>query len=248
MNRKETTHFGFQEIPIEEKAHKVAEVFHSVASRYDLMNDLMSFGMHRLWKRFLIELGGIRPGMKILDVASGTGDLARSFSDLIGNNGHIILADINSSMLTQGRERLINLGKVENPSYVQANAECLPFPANYFDRVTIAFGLRNVTRKEVALRSMYQVLKPGGQLLILEFSKPASWLTPLYDVYSFQLLPRLGKLVTGDADSYRYLVESIRRHPDQESLQRLIQSTGFDHCDFYNLSHGIVALHKGYKY
>lgn len=248
MEQRETTHFGFQEIPIEEKAYKVAEVFHSVARHYDLMNDLMSFGIHRLWKRFTIELSGVRPGMDILDVASGTGDLAGLFAEHIGSSGHVVLADINSSMLAQGRERLTNLGKVGNLSYVQANAECLPFSANYFDRITIAFGLRNVTRKEVALRSMYQTLKPGGQLLVLEFSKPAPWLAPLYDTCSFRLLPRLGKLVTGDADSYRYLVESIRRHPDQETLQALMQSAGFDHCDFYNLSHGIVALHKGYKY
>jgi demethylmenaquinone methyltransferase/2-methoxy-6-polyprenyl-1,4-benzoquinol methylase len=248
MEQRRTTHFGFQEVPIEEKAYKVAEVFHSVAKRYDLMNDLMSFGIHRLWKRFVIELSSARPGMKILDVASGTGDLARLFTERVGSNGHVVLADINSSMLARGRERLTNSGKVGNLSYVQANAECLPFPANYFDRITIAFGLRNVTRKEVALRSMYQTLKPGGQLLVLEFSKPAPWLSPIYDACSFWSLPRLGKLVTGDADSYRYLVESIRQHPDQEALQALMQSAGFDHCDFHNLSHGIVALHKGYKY
>jgi demethylmenaquinone methyltransferase/2-methoxy-6-polyprenyl-1,4-benzoquinol methylase len=248
MEQIKTTHFGFQEIPIEEKTYKVAEVFHSVASRYDLMNDLMSFGIHRLWKRFVIELSGARPGMRILDVAGGTGDLAGALAERVGSKGHVVLADINSSMLARGRERLTNLGRVGNLSYIQANAECLPFLANYFDRITIAFGLRNVTRKEIALRSMYQILKPGGQLLVLEFSKPAPWLAPAYDACSFWALPRLGKLVTGDADSYRYLAESIRRHPDQEALQEMIQSAGFDRCDFYNLSHGIVALHRGYKY
>jgi demethylmenaquinone methyltransferase/2-methoxy-6-polyprenyl-1,4-benzoquinol methylase len=248
MEQRKTTHFGFQEIPIEEKTYKVAEVFHSVASRYDLMNDLMSFGIHRLWKRFVIELSGARPGMRILDVAGGTGDLAGALAERVGSKGHVVLADINSSMLARGRERLTNLGRVGNLSYIQANAECLPFLANYFDRITIAFGLRNVTRKEIALRSMYQILKPGGQLLVLEFSKPAPWLAPAYDACSFWALPRLGKLVTGDADSYRYLAESIRRHPDQEALQEMIQSAGFDRCDFYNLSHGIVALHRGYKY
>lgn len=248
MEQRKTTHFGFQEVPVEEKAYKVAEVFHSVASRYDLMNDLMSFGIHRLWKRFVIELSGARPGMRILDVAGGTGDLAGALAERVGSKGHVILADINSSMLARGRERLTNLGRVGNLSYIQANAECLPFLANYFDRITIAFGLRNVTRKETALHSMYQILKPGGQLLVLEFSKPASWLAPAYDACSFWALPRLGKLVTGDADSYRYLAESIRRHPDQEALRAMIQSAGFDRCDFYNLSHGIVALHRGYKY
>ncbi|ADE15454.1 ubiquinone/menaquinone biosynthesis methyltransferase [Nitrosococcus halophilus Nc 4] len=248
MEQKKTTHFGFQEVPLEEKAHKVAEVFHSVASRYDLMNDLMSLGIHRLWKRFVIELSGIRPGMRVLDLAGGTGDLVKVFADRVGNKGQVVLADINSSMLEKGRERLTNLGKVGNISYVQANAESLPFPANYFDRITIAFGLRNVTQKETALHSMYQILKPGGQLLVLEFSKPAPWLAPAYDAYSFWALPRIGKWVTGDADSYRYLVESIRRHPDQETLCAMMQSAGFDHCDFHNLSQGIVALHRGYKY
>lgn len=248
MEQRETTHFGFQEVPTEEKAHRVAEVFHSVANRYDLMNDLMSLGIHRLWKRFVIELSGVRPGMRILDIAGGTGDLASIFAKRVGSKGHVVLADINSSMLAQGRERLTNLGRVGNLSYVQANAEHLPFPANYFDRITIAFGLRNVTQKETALRAMYRTLKPGGQLLVLEFSKPAPWLAPAYDACSFWALPRLGKLVTGDAESYRYLAESIRRHPDQETLQTMMQSAGFDHCDFHNLSHGIVALHRGYKY
>ena len=248
MEPYKTTHFGFQEVPVEEKASKVAEVFHSVAGRYDLMNDLMSLGIHRLWKRFTIEASGIRPGMRILDLAGGTGDLAAAFSDRVGARGQVVLADINSSMLELGRRRLTNEGKVGNLSYVQVNAECLPFPSNFFDRITIAFGLRNVTRKEIALRSMYQTLKPGGQLLVLEFSKPASWLTPAYDAYSFWVLPRLGKLITGDGDSYRYLVESIRQHPDQQALSLLMQSAGFDRCDFHNLSHGIVALHRGYKY
>ncbi|ABA58801.1 bifunctional demethylmenaquinone methyltransferase/2-methoxy-6-polyprenyl-1,4-benzoquinol methylase UbiE [Nitrosococcus oceani] len=248
MAQGKTTHFGFQEVPIEEKSHKVAEVFHSVASHYDLMNDLMSLGIHRLWKRFVIELSGVRSGMRVLDLAGGTGDLAKTFSERVGNKGQVVLADINSSMLEKGRERLVNLGKVGNLNYVQANAEHLPFPADYFDRITIAFGLRNITQKEAALHSMYQALKPGGQLLVLEFSKPASWLTSAYDIYSFWILPRLGKLVAGDADSYRYLAESIRRHPDQETLSAMMRSAGFDYCDFYNLNHGIVALHRGYKY
>lgn len=248
MDQQKTTHFGFQEIPLEEKARKVAEVFHSVANRYDLMNDLMSLGIHRLWKRFTIELSSIRPGMRILDLAGGTGDLASVFAELAGPRGQVILSDINSSMLEQGRERLTNEGKVGNLGYVQANAESLPFAANYFDRITIAFGLRNVTCKEAALRSMYQTLKPGGQLLVLEFSKPAAWLAPAYNTYSFWALPRLGQLVTGDGDSYRYLVESIRQHPDQEALCTMMQSAGFERCDFYNLSQGIVALHRGYKY
>ncbi|CAH9017207.1 bifunctional demethylmenaquinone methyltransferase/2-methoxy-6-polyprenyl-1,4-benzoquinol methylase UbiE [Candidatus Nitrosacidococcus sp. I8] len=248
MEQKQTTHFGFQEVAIEEKAQRVAEVFHSVANRYDVMNDLMSLGVHRVWKRFAIELSNIRPGMQILDVASGTGDIAKLFSDRLGKSGHIFLTDINSSMLANGRKRLINLGKIGNLSYTQANAESLPFPNNYFDRITIAFGLRNVTNKLAALQSMYRVLKPGGQLLILEFSKPTPWVTPIYDKYSFWILPQLGKFITGDADSYRYLVESIRKHPDQNTLKELMYSVGFDHCTFYNLSQGIVALHKGYKY
>lgn len=248
MEQQKTTHFGFQEVPLEEKAHKVAEVFHTVANRYDLMNDLMSFGIHRLWKRFAIHLSHIRPGMRILDLAGGTGDLAGVFAELVGTKGQVILADINSSMLKRGRERLINEGKIGNLSYVQTNAEFLPFPENYFDRITIAFGLRNITRKEIALRSMYRTLKPGGQLLVLEFSKPATWLSPVYEGYSFWVLPRLGQLVTGNADSYRYLVESIRQHPDQESLGAIMESAGFDRCDFHNLSQGIVALHRGYKY
>lgn len=248
MEQEKTTHFGFQEIPIEEKTPKVAEVFHSVADRYDLMNDLMSFGIHRFWKRFVVELSAVRPGMRVLDLAGGTGDLAKIFADQVGSKGQVVLGDINSSMLEKGRERLANLGKVGNLGYVQANAECLPFPNHCFDRITIAFGLRNVTQKEKALHSMYQALKPGGQLLVLEFSKPAPWLTPAYDAYSFWILPRLGKLVTGDADSYRYLVESIRQHPDQGTLRAMMQSAGFDRCDFHNLSQGIVALHRGYKY
>jgi demethylmenaquinone methyltransferase / 2-methoxy-6-polyprenyl-1,4-benzoquinol methylase len=248
MEQQKTTHFGFQEIPVEEKASKVAEVFHSVANRYDLMNDLMSLGIHRLWKRFAVEASGIRSGMRVLDLAGGTGDLATAFAERVGDKGQVVLVDINSSMLKLGRKRLTNEGKVGNLSYVQADAECLPFPSNYFDRITIAFGLRNVTHKETALRSMYQTLKPGGQLLILEFSKPTSWLTPAYDAYSFWILPQLGKLVTGNGDSYRYLVESIRQHPDQETLSLMMQAAGFDRCEFHNLSHGIVALHRGYKY
>ncbi len=248
MADKDTTHFGYQDVPVEEKANKVAEVFHSVANKYDFMNDLMSLGIHRVWKRFTIELSGVRTGNKVLDVAGGTGDLTRHFSRLVGEQGQVILSDINSSMLSVGRDRLLDQGISNNIDFVQANAECLPFADNSFDCITIAFGLRNVTDKDAALRSLTRVLKPGGRLLVLEFSKPNNPLfSKIYDAYSFTLLPAIGQLVTGDKDSYRYLAESIRMHPDQETLKGMMEQTGLERCEFYNLTGGVVAIHKGIK-
>ncbi|MDZ7661525.1 bifunctional demethylmenaquinone methyltransferase/2-methoxy-6-polyprenyl-1,4-benzoquinol methylase UbiE [Thiohalophilus sp.] len=245
---KKTTYFGYEEVPYEEKVRKVAGVFHSVAGKYDLMNDLMSMGVHRLWKRYTLDMSGVRRGDHVLDLAGGTGDLARKFSRMVGPQGSVTLADINDSMLKMGRERLVNDGIVGNVEYVQANAECLPFPDNHFDAITIAFGLRNVTDKEAALRSMLRVLKPGKPLLVLEFSRPViKPLNPIYDAYSFKVLPMLGKLFADDPDSYRYLAESIRKHPDQETLKAMMQEAGFEQCAYYNLSGGIVALHRGYK-
>ena len=243
-----TTHFGYQSVPESQKADKVAEVFHSVASRYDLMNDVLSGGMHRLWKRQTIELSGVRRGNQVLDIAGGTGDLTRKFSSLVGPEGQVVLADINDSMLKVGRDRLLDKGVAGNVRFVQADAECLPFPDNHFDVVTIAFGLRNVTRKEKALESMLRVLKPGGRLLILEFSKPGNpLLSKLYDTYSFNFMPLAGKLITQDADSYRYLAESIRMHPDQETLKAMMETAGFAGVSFHNMTGGIVALHRGIK-
>ncbi|MDD7804606.1 MAG: bifunctional demethylmenaquinone methyltransferase/2-methoxy-6-polyprenyl-1,4-benzoquinol methylase UbiE [Endozoicomonas sp. (ex Botrylloides leachii)] len=249
MDKKNgTTHFGYQQVPRDEKEKLVAGVFHSVASRYDIMNDLMSMGIHRVWKRFTIECSAVRPGQKILDIAGGTGDLAKQFSYLVGDKGQVILADINESMLKVGRDRLLDEGLSSNIEFVQANAECLPFTDNTFDCVTISFGLRNVTDKAAALQSMCRVLKPGGRLLILEFSKTNNpLLTKAYDAYSFGLLPLIGKMVTGDADSYRYLAESIRMHPDQETLEGLMQDAGFVNTSYHNMTGGIVALHKGIK-
>lgn len=248
MSEKKTTHFGYQEVPIEEKARKVAGVFHSVADKYDVMNDLMSMGIHRLWKRFTIEQAAVKKGQRVLDLAGGTGDLALRFSRLVGPDGQVVLSDINASMLARGRERLTDEGVAGNIAYVQANAEALPFPDAHFDLITIAFGLRNVTDKDAALRSMYRVLKPGGRLLVLEFSRPvAPGLSPVYDLYSFRLLPLMGKLVANDAESYRYLAESIRMHPDQETLKAMMQAAGFERCEYFNLTGGIVALHSGYK-
>jgi len=245
---KKYTDFGFQQVPIAEKAQKIAEVFRSVSDKYDVMNDVMSLGVHRLWKRFTIELASVRPGQRVLDLAGGTGDLAIKFSKQVGANGLVVLADINESMLAKGRDRLINAGVVGNLQYVQANAEALPFPDNSFDLITIAFGLRNVTFKEKALSAMQRVLAPGGKLLILEFSKPTlPALTPLYDIYSFKVLPLLGRLIANDADSYRYLAESIRKHPDQNTLKEMMIAAGFENCDYHNLSGGIVSVHRGYK-
>jgi demethylmenaquinone methyltransferase/2-methoxy-6-polyprenyl-1,4-benzoquinol methylase len=248
MNDENTTHFGYKTVDAKEKVKLVAGVFHSVAAKYDLMNDLMSGGVHRLWKRFTIELSGVRPGNKVLDIAGGTGDLTAKFSRIVGREGKVVLADINDSMLKVGRDKLIDKCIVGNVEYVQANAECLPFPDNYFDCVSIAFGLRNVTDKDAALRSMLRVLKPGGRLLVLEFSKPQSAaLGKLYDTYSFTALPMLGKLFANDADSYRYLAESIRMHPDQETLKQMMQNAGFARSEYFNMTGGIVALHRGLK-
>lgn len=244
----QTTHFGYREVPVSDKAHLVGEVFHSVAGKYDLMNDLMSFGSHRLWKRFAIGQMQLRRGQTVLDVAGGTGDMTRLIAKQVGQEGHIVLSDINSSMLEAGRGRLADVGIAGNVEVVQADAECLPFPDNHFDRVIISFGLRNVTDKDRALRSMYRVLKPGGMLLVLEFSKPRlPGLSRLYDSYSFNILPVMGKLVANDEASYRYLAESIRKHPDQETLKQMMQQAGFDRVHYFNLSGGIVAVHKGHK-
>ena len=248
-NVNETTHFGYKEVNVDDKASKVAEVFHSVAAKYDIMNDLMSFGVHRLWKRFAIDCSGIRPGQTGLDLAGGTGDLTAKFSRIVGNTGQVVLADINDSMLKVGRDKLRDLGVVSNVSYVQANAQALPFAENTFDLITIAFGLRNVTDKDEALRSMYRVLKPGGRLLVLEFSKPSNeLLSKAYDMYSFNLLPKMGKIIANDSESYQYLAESIRMHPDQETLKGMMDSAGFEQTQYYNLTGGIVALHRGYKF
>ena len=245
----ETTHFGFETVAKEEKVAKVAEVFHSVAAKYDIMNDLMSGGVHRLWKRFTIDCSGVRPGQRILDLGGGTGDLTAKFSRIVGEKGHVILADINNSMLNVGRDKLRDSGIVGNVHYVQANAEELPFPDDYFDCITISFCLRNVTDKDKALRSMYRVLKPGGRLLVLEFSKPIlEPLSKVYDAYSFHLLPKMGELIANDADSYRYLAESIRMHPDQDTLEGMMNTAGFEKTNYYNLTGGIVALHRGYKF
>ncbi len=247
--QEETTHFGFTTVAKEEKVAKVAEVFHSVATKYDIMNDLMSGGVHRIWKRFTIDCSGARPGQNILDLGGGTGDLTAKFSRIVGEKGHVILADINNSMLNVGRDKLRDSGIVGNVHYVQANAEELPFPDNYFDCITISFCLRNVTDKNKALRSMFRVLKPGGRLLVLEFSKPVlEPLSKIYDAYSFHLLPKIGELVANDSESYRYLAESIRMHPDQKTLQGMMDDAGFEQTSFYNLTGGIVALHRGFKF
>ncbi|MGL5105722.1 MAG: bifunctional demethylmenaquinone methyltransferase/2-methoxy-6-polyprenyl-1,4-benzoquinol methylase UbiE [Plesiomonas shigelloides] len=246
---QETTHFGFRTVAKDEKAGMVAEVFHSVAGKYDLMNDLMSFGIHRLWKRFTIDCSGVRRGQRVLDLAGGTGDLTAKFSRLVGDSGEVVLADINDSMLKVGRAKLRDLGVVGNVSYVQANAEALPFPDNYFDCITIGFGLRNVTEKEKALKSMLRVLKPGGRLLVLEFSKPTiELLGKVYDTYSFRILPKIGEVVANDSESYRYLAESIRMHPAQDVLKGMMEEVGFEQVSYYNLTGGIVALHRGYKF
>jgi demethylmenaquinone methyltransferase/2-methoxy-6-polyprenyl-1,4-benzoquinol methylase len=243
----ETTHFGYKTVPVDDKATLVKGVFDSVASRYDIMNDLMSGGLHRLWKRRAIEQAGIRKGQVVLDLAGGTGDLAKEFAGRVGPQGHVVLADINAQMLRQGRSRLVNAGVAGNLSIAQLDAQNLPFADGSFDRIAIAFGLRNVTDKDAALRSMFRVLKPGGKLLILEFSRPHEAIKPAYDLYSFKVLPVLGQLVANDADSYQYLAESIRMHPDQETLLAMLQQAGFERCRYQNLAGGIVALHSAYR-
>ncbi|MDJ0709648.1 MAG: bifunctional demethylmenaquinone methyltransferase/2-methoxy-6-polyprenyl-1,4-benzoquinol methylase UbiE [Woeseiaceae bacterium] len=242
-----TTHFGYQTVETDEKAGLVRGVFDSVASRYDIMNDLMSAGLHRLWKRYTIDQAAVRPGNVVLDLAGGTGDLARAFAKQVGPDGHVVLADINAAMLQQGRSRLIDAGVAGNVTLAQVDAQDLPFEDGTFDCISMAFGLRNVTDKEAALRSMLRTLKSGGKAMILEFSRPAKAVKPAYDLYSFKVLPTLGRLVADDADSYQYLAESIRMHPDQETLKSMMEEAGFERCRFHNLAAGIVALHIGYR-
>ena len=247
-DRQDTTHFGFTTVNRDDKVHLVRGVFDSVASRYDIMNDLMSVGIHRLWKRFTIELSAVRPGQTVLDIAGGTGDLSARFSTLVGAEGRVILADINASMLAVGRDKLLDAGAFGNLHMVQCDAQTLPFPDNSIDCITIAFGLRNVTDKDLALQSMERILKPGGRLLVLEFSKPTSaLLQKVYDTYSFRILPMMGRLVANDEDSYRYLAESIRQHPDQETLLGMMEEAGFVDCQYHNMTGGIVAVHRGIK-
>ena len=245
---EKTTHFGFRDVPVGEKKKLVGEVFSSVAGKYDLMNDLMSLGVHRVWKRYFVGTSGVRRGDRVLDLAGGTGDIAALLHDRVGEAGEVVIGDINAAMLGVGRDRMTDRGLVRGLRYVQLNAEALPFPDASFDLVTIAFGLRNVTDKEAALREMHRVLKVGGQARVLEFSQvTAEWFKPIYDFHSFNILPRLGKLFAGDAGSYQYLAESIRRHPDQETLQQMMATAGFDRCSHRNLSGGIVAIHSGYR-
>ena len=245
---KKTTHFGFKEVPIEEKTYRVQEVFNNVAIRYDVMNDLMSAGLHRMWKRVAIETIAIRPGMQILDLASGTGDLARGMSRRAGSEGHVVMADINERMLHVGRNKCIDNGELKGISWCQCDAETLPYPNEAFDRVVIGFGLRNVTDKATALREMHRILKPGGKALVLEFSKPVSApLSQLYDIYSFSVLPALGHFVAQDKESYQYLAESIRKHPDQGALAEMMREADFESVTYTNLTGGIVAIHTGVK-
>jgi demethylmenaquinone methyltransferase/2-methoxy-6-polyprenyl-1,4-benzoquinol methylase len=243
MNK--TTHFGFETIDETEKAKRVAGVFTSVAGKYDVMNDLMSAGLHRLWKRYAISVSGVRTGQRVLDVAGGSADLSRLFLKQVGETGQVVLTDINNAMLRVGRDRLLDDG-VATPT-TQCDAEHLPFPDNYFDCVSIAFGLRNVTHKDAALREMQRVLKPGGRVIVLEFSKVAKPLEKAYDLYSFKLLPKLGRLIAGDADSYRYLAESIRMHPGQDELKLMMEEAGLERVEYFNLTGGVVAVHRGYK-
>ena len=242
-----TTHFGYQTVATEEKADLVRGVFDSVASRYDIMNDLMSAGLHRLWKRYTIDQAAVRSGDVVLDLAGGTGDLARAFAKKVGPEGRVVLADINAAMLRQGRSRLVDAGVAGNVSIAQVDAQNLPFADDTFNCITIAFGLRNVTDKDAALRSMLRTLQPGGKAMILEFSTPNPTIKPAYDLYSFKVLPTLGKLVAKDPESYQYLAESIRMHPDQETLKTMMEDAGFERCRYHNLAAGIVALHIGYR-
>jgi len=245
MTTEHNTHFGFKTVAENEKAKKVADVFHSVASKYDLMNDVMSAGMHRGWKRFAVSVSGVDKGDRVLDIAGGSGDLSKLFAQKVGPEGQVILTDINASMLGVGRDRMLDAGL--NVPALQCDAEKLPFPDNYFDCVIVAFGLRNMTHKDRALAEMQRVLKTGGRLLVLEFSKVWQPLSKAYDAYSFKLLPLMGKLLAKDAESYQYLAESIRMHPDQETLKQMMVDAGLSKVDYYNLSAGVVALHKGYK-
>ncbi|MES9888245.1 MAG: bifunctional demethylmenaquinone methyltransferase/2-methoxy-6-polyprenyl-1,4-benzoquinol methylase UbiE [Candidatus Sedimenticola sp. 20ELBAFRAG] len=248
MTDENNTHFGFENVRTDEKQGRVRQVFDSVASRYDLMNDLMSMGIHRLWKRFAVELAGIKRGHKVLDLASGTGDLAARFAGLVGPDGLVVMTDINAAMLNEGRKRMADEGLVGNIEYTQVNAETIPFPDNFFDCITIAFGLRNVTDKQKALNEMQRVLKPGGRVLVLEFSHPnGEPLKKVYDLYSFKLLPLMGRLVANDEASYQYLAESIRMHPDQETLKAMMEQAGLERCDYHNMTGGIVAAHRGFK-
>ncbi len=249
MSEKNTIDFGFSEVPLEDKVKHVKNVFDSVASNYDIMNDVMSLGIHRIWKKRTIELSGIRSGHTVLDLAGGTGDLAKAFAKRVGKTGKVILADINESMVRVGRDRLIDAGIINNVEYSICNAEALNFADNSFNLVTIAFGLRNVTNKDQALKEIYRVLKPSGQLMILEFSKVSlPLLAKAYDYYSFNILPKMGKIIANDEASYQYLAESIRMHPDQDTLKQMMLTAGFDKAEYLNMSEGIVALHRGWKY
>lgn len=242
----EQTHFGFSQVDENQKAEKVAQVFHSVASSYDVMNDLMSLGLHRIWKAFTIATARVLPGQRVLDIAGGTGDLALAFAQKVGRNGEVWLSDINASMLKLGRDRLVDQGKII--PCVQLDAEKIPFQKNYFDLVTVSFGLRNMTHKDIALQEMCRVTRPGGKMMVLEFSQPMDLIKPVYDLYSFKVLPWLGQKIAGDAQSYQYLAESIRMHPDPETLKNMMLAAGFDAVEVYRLSGGIVALHVGIKY
>ena len=248
MTNENTTHFGFKNVATQDKVGMVRDVFDSVADQYDVMNDLMSLGIHRIWKRVAVQLSNVRNGETVLDLAGGTGDLTTLYEKRVGKEGKVVLADINAAMLNTGRDRLIDRGLVSNIRYTQVNAEKLPFADNTFDCVCIAFGLRNVTDKDAALQSMQRVLKPGGRLIVLEFSHPTDKLTEkVYDLYSFNLLPKIGAIVAKDADSYRYLAESIRMHPKQDELKQMMENAGLERCEYFNMTQGIVAVHRGYK-